>query len=257
MIFQKTTIIFFFFMPPQKSLLTNRPMVCYDKYRWSVFILWEENAMPRKNDSAGTVEKILDIAGALFTEKGYEQTTMQDIVDKLGMSKGAIFHHFKSKEDVMDGVIHRMIGGIVEQVNAIAEDSMRTVSEKIRSAILSMNVSGGVGGEVIAELHKPVNAQMHQTTISKTIQSVVPIIAKIVEQGVSEGIYNTPHPRETLELLFAANQVIFDSGIFRWNREELAIRAHCFVRMMELSLGAAKGSFDFLLENLNASQRGD
>jgi AcrR family transcriptional regulator len=213
--------------------------------------------MPRKNDPAGTVEKILDIAGALFTEKGYGQTTMQDIVDKLGMSKGAIFHHFKSKEDVMDGVIQRMIGGIVEQTSAIAENPALAVSEKMRSAILSLNVSGGVGGEVISELHKPANAQMHQTTISKTIQAVVPIIAKIVEQGVREGIYNTPYPRETLELLFAANQVIFDSGIFRWNRDELAARAHCFVHMMELSLGAANGSFGFLLENLNTSQRGE
>jgi AcrR family transcriptional regulator len=233
-------------------------MVCYNKYRWLVFyILQEEYIMPRKNDPAGTVEKILDIAGALFTEKGYEQTTMQDIVDKLGMSKGAIFHHFKSKEDVMDGVIQRMIDGIVEQTNAIAETPALAVSEKMRSAILSMNVSGGVGGEVISELHKPTNSQMHQTTITKTIQAVVPILAKIAEQGVSEGIYNTPYPRETLELLFAANQVIFDSGIFRWNREELAARAYCFVHTMELSLGAAKGSFDFLLENLNTSQRGD
>ncbi|GHV42535.1 TetR family transcriptional regulator [Clostridia bacterium] len=206
--------------------------------------------MPRKNDPAGTVEKILDISGALFMEKGYEQTTMQDIVDKLGMSKGAIFHHFKSKEDVMDGVIQRMIDGIVEQVNAIAEDSARTVNEKMRDAILSMNISVGQGQAVIAELHKPTNAQMHQTVITKTIQSVTPILAKIVEQGVSEGIYSTPYPRETIEFLFAANQVILDSGIFSWNQEELTAHALCFIRMMELSLGATEGSFSFLLDSI-------
>ncbi|MDR2486735.1 MAG: hypothetical protein LBD12_02095, partial [Clostridiales Family XIII bacterium] len=72
-----------------------------------------------------------------------------------------------------------------------------------------------------------------------------------VEQGVREGIYKTLYPRETLELLFAANQVIFDSGIFQWNRDELTERACCFVRIMELSLGAEEGSFGFLLQNLN------
>jgi AcrR family transcriptional regulator len=176
---------------------------------------------------------------------------MQNIVDGLGMSKGAIFHHFKSKEDVMDGVIRRMVDGIVEQASAIAEDSTLTVNEKMRDAILAMNVSDGIGGTVIDELHKPSNAQMHQTTMSKTIQAVVPILAKIVEQGIREGVYKTLYPRETLEFLFAANQVIFDSGVFCWSKEEMASRVHCFVRLMELSLGAAEGSFDFLLEKLN------
>ncbi|MDR2486952.1 MAG: TetR/AcrR family transcriptional regulator, partial [Clostridiales Family XIII bacterium] len=116
--------------------------------------------MPRKNDSEQTICKILDIAAKLFMEKGYEQTTMQNIVDELGMSKGAIFHHFKSKEDVMDGVIRRMVDGIVERASAIADDPVRPVHEKMRDAILAMNVSEGIGGEVISELHKPSNAQM-------------------------------------------------------------------------------------------------
>jgi AcrR family transcriptional regulator len=208
--------------------------------------------MPRKNDSEQTISKILDIAAKLFMEKGYEQTTMQNIVDQLGMSKGAIFHHFKSKEDVMDGVIRRMVDGIVERADAIANDSSRSVNEKMRDAILSMNVSAGIGGAVITELHKPSNAQMHQTTMTQTIQAVVPILAKIVRQGIDEGVYKTPYPGETLEFLFAANQVIFDSGIFQWSQEELNARALCFVRMMALSLGAAEDSFEFLLQNYTA-----
>jgi AcrR family transcriptional regulator len=207
--------------------------------------------MPRKNDSEQTISKILDIAAQLFMEKGYEQTTMQNIVDGLGMSKGAIFYHFKSKEDVMDGVIRRMVDSIVEHANAIAGDSTLSVNQKMREAILSMNVSEGIGKEVITELHKPSNAQMHQTTMTQTIRAVVPILVKIVEQGIDEGVYKTPYPQETLEFLFAANQVIFDSGVFQWSRDELSSRARCFARIMEQSLGAAEGSFGFLLQNLN------
>ncbi|MDR2523258.1 MAG: TetR/AcrR family transcriptional regulator [Synergistaceae bacterium] len=211
--------------------------------------------MSRKNDSEQTVSKILDTAAELFMEKGYEQTTMQNIVDGLGMSKGAIFHHFRSKEDVMDGVIRRVADGIVEHANAIADDPALSVNEKMRDAILSMNVSEGIGGTVIDELHKPSNAQMHQTIMIQTIQTVVPILTKIVEQGINEGIYKTPYPRETLEFLFAANQVIFDSGIFHWNREELASRARCFARIMEISLGAAEGSVAFLFDNMNLLEK--
>jgi AcrR family transcriptional regulator len=213
--------------------------------------------MPRKNDSAGTVSKILDVSAELFTEKGYERTTMQDIVNGLGMSKGAIFHHFNSKEDVMDGVIRRMVESIAERANAIADDSALTVNEKMRDAILSMNISDGIGGEVIEELHRPSNAQMHQTVITETIREVAPILAGIAEQGIREGVYKTPYPLETIEFLLVAGQFIFDSGIFRWSNEELAARALCFVRMMELSLGAAEGSFGFLLSNPNTAQQGE
>jgi AcrR family transcriptional regulator len=213
--------------------------------------------MPRKNDPAGTVAKIIDVAGELFAEKGYERTTMQDIVDGLGMSKGAIFHHFKSKEDVMDAVIRRMADGIVERARAIADDPTLGVADKLRTALMSMNVSGGVGGEVIAELHKPANARMHQTILVKTTRAVVPVFAEIVEQGIREGIYDTPYPLETLEFLFAASQAIFDSGAFDWSEQEFAARARCFTRIMELSLGATEGSFDFLFDNLSATRQSD
>ena len=56
-----------------------------------------------------TVEKILDVAQKLFLEQGYEQTTIQDIVDNLGgMTKGAVYHHFKSKEEIINALADKM-----------------------------------------------------------------------------------------------------------------------------------------------------
>jgi AcrR family transcriptional regulator len=203
------------------------------------------------------LNEILDFAEVLFLEKGYESTTVNDILDKVGIGKGTFYYYFKSKEDVMDGVIRRMVESIVNQANAIADNPKLTVNEKMRGAILSMNVSDGIGGEVIAELHKPSNAQMHQTSITETIRAVAPILARIVEQGVREGICKTPYPLETIEFLLVASQFIFDSGVFTWNHEELTARTLCFVHMMEVSLGASEGSFSFLLDNMNpAVKRG-
>ena len=59
--------------------------------------------MARNKHPEETVAKILDVSMRLFTEQGYEHTTIQDIVDALGMSKGAIYHHFKSKEESCTG----------------------------------------------------------------------------------------------------------------------------------------------------------
>ena len=63
--------------------------------------------MARNKHPEETVAKILDVSMRLFTEQGYEHTPIQDIVDALGMSKGAIYHHFKSKEDILDRINDR------------------------------------------------------------------------------------------------------------------------------------------------------
>lgn len=63
--------------------------------------------MARKNNPKQAIENIITISAKLFAEKGYDKTSMQDIVDALGMSKGGIFHHFKSKEDIFNAVMER------------------------------------------------------------------------------------------------------------------------------------------------------
>lgn len=65
--------------------------------------------MARNKYPEVTVDKILDVSQRLFLEKGYDHTTIQDIVNELGgLSKGAIYHHFKSKEEIMDALGERM-----------------------------------------------------------------------------------------------------------------------------------------------------
>ena len=65
--------------------------------------------MARNKYPEVTVERILDAAQRLFLEKGYENTTIQDIVNELGgLTKGAVYHHFKSKEEIMEAVNDRM-----------------------------------------------------------------------------------------------------------------------------------------------------
>ena len=66
--------------------------------------------MARNKYPEETVNRILDVAGHLFMEKGYEHTSIQDIIDNLGgLSKGAIYHHFKSKEEILDAVTDRIM----------------------------------------------------------------------------------------------------------------------------------------------------
>ena len=65
--------------------------------------------MARNKHPEETVNLILDVSYRLFMKKGYEHTSIQDIISHLGgLSKGAIYHHFKSKEEILMAVSDRM-----------------------------------------------------------------------------------------------------------------------------------------------------
>ena len=65
--------------------------------------------MARNKYPEVTVDKILEVSERLFLEKGYDNTTIQNIVDELGgLTKGAVYHHFKSKEEIMDALSAKM-----------------------------------------------------------------------------------------------------------------------------------------------------
>lgn len=66
--------------------------------------------MARNKYPEVTVEKILEVAERIFWEKGYDDTTIQNIIDGLGgLTKGAVYHHFKSKEEILDALVQRIL----------------------------------------------------------------------------------------------------------------------------------------------------
>jgi len=91
--------------------------------------------MARNKYPEQTVEMILDVAERLFLEKGYEKTTIQDIVDNMnGMTKGAIYHHFKGKEEILTAVESR-ITLRENPFETVKDDKSLSGLEKLRKVI--------------------------------------------------------------------------------------------------------------------------
>ena len=82
-----------------------------------------------------TENRILETAMKLFIEKGYEQTTLQDIADAIGMTRGAIYHHFKDKAEMVDAVMGCMFYKTVP-FQKINEDQAISALEKIRRILV-------------------------------------------------------------------------------------------------------------------------
>ena len=104
--------------------------------------------MARNKYPEETVNLILETAGRLFVEKGYERTSIQDIVDNLGgLSKGAIYHHFKSKEEILSAVTDRMTEESEVLLSRIRDD-------KTLSGNFSMNPSTVRNRRICSVLHR-------------------------------------------------------------------------------------------------------
>ena len=89
--------------------------------------------MPRNKYPEQTVEKILNAAAALFAEKGYAHTTLQDIIDATGLSKGAVYHHFQSKEEIAARVGDRLGTQVTGELARIRDDASLTGLQKLQA----------------------------------------------------------------------------------------------------------------------------
>lgn len=195
--------------------------------------------------------EILDTAERLFTTKGYGQTTIIDILNEIGIAKGTFYYYFKSKEEVMDAIITRIISADVAAAKRIAGDANTTAIDKLFKILFSQKPkSGGNKEKLTQQFHQPDNAEMHQKSLVQSISRLSPVLMQVLEQGTREKTMSADYPQETIELLLAAAEVIFDERLFHWNSEDAMRRVKAFIDMMESSLNAEKGSFDRMMDIL-------
>jgi AcrR family transcriptional regulator len=149
---------------------------------------------------------------------------MQDIIDILGMSKGAIFHHFKSKEDILNAVISQQ-SEYVEQTlnNWIDEMAGLTAQEKLMS-ILEKNMDDKQIHSLDSVLSSQIeNPRLIMANMQDCVKKSAPIFSKLMREGNEDGSITTNNPDECAEVFFLlmnmwCDPVIFECDISRLNR---------------------------------------
>ena len=188
--------------------------------------------MARNKYPEVTVEKILDVSQRLFLEKGYDKTTIQDIVDELGgLSKGAIYHHFKSKEEIMDALGDKMFfnNNPFEKVKARTD---LNGLQKMRMAIM-LNQSDEnqieLTKQAIPMLKNPhVLARMIETNR----RCLCPYWELFIEEGIKDGSIKTQYKKELAEFLVLMDIWLIPS-IFPADKKELHNRLYCIKEILE------------------------
>lgn len=192
--------------------------------------------------------EILDVASELFEKKGFDATSTNDILEKVGIARGTLYYHFKSKEHIMDALIERYNNRLLAAAKVIAEDQRIPVDERIIRVVMALNITNQGGQEIVEHIHKPQNALMHQKIQRAIINGITPILTAIVREGIEEGVFNTPFPYECMEMVVVYASTIFDGDLVEMSDVERYLCMQGFVFNVERLFGAESGSLMKVLQ---------
>ncbi|WP_256759553.1 TetR/AcrR family transcriptional regulator [Cohnella sp. WQ 127256] len=205
--------------------------------------------------------EILDAADELFGQKGFDGTSTNDILVKVGIARGTLYHHFKSKEDIMDALIERYSINLLGAAQEVALDKSVPVIERILRVVMALNISSengsGSGKEIMEHIHRPQNALMHQKIQKVIISGVPPILTPIIREGIEQGKFNTPYPYECMEMVIVYANAIFDDDRVDLTNEERTSRMLSFIFNVERLLGAESGSLMNVMQILGKGRDGN
>jgi AcrR family transcriptional regulator len=193
--------------------------------------------------------EIVKTARHLFQTKEYDKTTIQDVMDHLGIAKGTIYHYFKSKEELLEAVIENIVDENIKQMQLLMKEMKGNALENIRILLGAGNMVAD-NNEILEHLHQPGNMGMHTRLLAVALIKQAPLYGELIRQGCKEGIFQTDTPLECAEFILSAIQFLTDSGIYPWTQEELTRRAQAFPGLIEAQLKAAPGSFQFMLNQI-------
>ena len=138
--------------------------------------------------------ELVDIAQGLFLAKGYERTTINDVIDAAGLSKGAFYHHFRAKEDLLEAIAERYAGQALANVRAVRDDASLNALQRLNT-LLAM--SREWKAENLPELRamftvllRPDNAVFYHRIVAAVFAAMAPTLTAIIADGAAEGVFD-------------------------------------------------------------------
>ncbi|GGM29973.1 TetR family transcriptional regulator [Paraliobacillus quinghaiensis] len=205
--------------------------------------------MARNKYPEQTVDKILNVSSKLFTTKGYDQTSIQDILTELGMSKGAIYHHFKSKEDILDAVMAKHF----EYSKELFQEALKKGDNARESLSYAFELLASHKGarELDHIIHSQIkNPQFVVKSLQKTIEESAPMVAKVLEDGNQDHSLSVQYPKETAEVIMLLLNIWINPILFIRSEGETVKRIE-FLSYFLKQLGVDIIS-DSMIHNLNS-----
>ncbi len=201
--------------------------------------------------------EFLDAARELFYSLGYEQTSVNTIIEKVGVSKGTFYHYFKSKEDLLDSLVERLTEQIMVHIEKQLDDPALDAIAKLNLMFESSANWKATNREMIIVLleamYNDKNILLRKKMDDRTVVVAAPVMTRIIHQGIDEGVFNTSFPDDISEMILQFMMGFREkfAALFR-ALDEKPENKLAIIKTMEMNedamerfLGAPKGSIKF------------
>ena len=182
--------------------------------------------------------ELMQIAYKMFISNGYENTSVDEIIEKAGIAKGTYYYYFESKEQMLEEVISMMIEKEEEKAKAFIETDL-PAPRKVVGVIASFrptNEEQAIGDA----LNNPENILMHEKTTKMLIEKITPLLTQVVESGIKDGIFDCDNIPERVKMILILSDALFD-GAGSGEKDVIV-----FIDLVEKLLGAKKGTMEFI-----------
>jgi len=206
--------------------------------------------MSKEYNSQATIETILSVSAKLFLEKGFDKTSMMDIAKTAGISKGAIYHHFQSKDEIIKSVTERQSQAVKDAMeNFLSETSSLSGKEQLQ-LILERNFENQKAhylDDVMSIRMK--SAEFVLLYMQSCVNKDSAFVSKIIKRGIADGSLVTDSPDECAEVFLLLLNVWCDTAVFDCNGEKLSLRLK-FLQYLMKSIGIDVLSDGFIEKSL-------
>lgn len=183
-------------------------------------------------------QELLKIAYRMFIEKGYENTSIDEIIAEAGIAKGTYYYYFPSKEDTLEAVIDMMINEEVAKAKEVVASPM-PITQKLAAVIYSLR-PGQEEQNIAKVVESNENIILHDKLNKRLIAEAVPLLSSVVREGIETGVFNCEQIEERVKMILIICSGLFDEDDFTENE------VTAFIDVTEKIFGAQPGTMSFV-----------
>lgn len=212
----------------------------------------------KEEDYAVKRKEILDAAQRLVYTRGFDQMSIQDILDELQISKGAFYHYFASKGDLLEALIDRMRLDVEPIMLPIIDDPSLPTLDKLHRFFDVVGRWKTARKEYLLSLlrvwYADENAIVRQKSAASVTRWFAPLLAGVIRQGAQEGVLSTAFPDQAAEIVIGLLQslgetfkdLLFGSESQSEKMQRAAVVVAAYNDAMERVLGTPAGSLNLI-----------
>ncbi len=188
-------------------------------------------------------QELLKIAYRLFSEKGYNNTSIEEIIEAAGIAKGTYYYHFPSKQATLEAVVDMILTEQVARAREVVASPL-PVPQKLVMIIYSMRPQQSET-KIADAVEEKENIILHDKLNRRIISEAVPLLAQVVREGISQGLFACEQVEERVRMILIMSVQMFDNSSFTEN--DITV----FIDLVEKTVGAKAGTMGFIRELIN------